>query len=546
MARSLISIDDNPLERKINQMTTVTSGRGTSFKYAGVWDANTHYNNDDYRCDFVACDGILWACKDNHISNASNKPGSEGGNAYWDKVLTGVQGKAWVPYVEGDKLKYELKDNPDNPAEIDLTSLKGKDGKDGRDGTNGTNGRDGKNGNNGLTYRPDRVSNGQLYFRADNGAEMHVDISSLKGDKGDTGNTGEKGKDGITPTFVNVVDVVEIDSDAKANARLVVEYNDEGKEEYRLKLYIPAPRQGIRGEKGEQGIQGKTGRAGEQGPKGEDGKDGKPGQKGEKGDKGDPGVSPTVEDIVGNLKLELKTNEEHGGEDLYMNGVKVGDVGGKSPKLVKLMSTPEDPEHQDDCRHNDRIVWGYDGVPVSEWTTLCYLWELKGDQKIEIGKANKLWQYNGAYDSYGGPADHHKIWFDLDDEGYEWDVRDFLYHAYTQIAGINAKSKSDFEKAFMQIPTQNVFFRYAETIEDIPKPYKQWYGNTIFLVESEYPEENNLYDKWIVIHGPSDAVNDYKLEMFSSPGMKHELEEANDRITALEKAIEELKNKDNG
>lgn len=45
---------------------------------------------------------------------------------------------------------------------------------------------------------------------------------------------------------------------------------------------------------------------------------------------------------------------------------------GRTPALVRKFGDP-------DNLTDDRILWGYLGDPTSEWVTLCYLEELRGD-----------------------------------------------------------------------------------------------------------------------------------------------------------------------
>ena len=39
---------------------------------------------------------------------------------------------------------------------------------------------------------------------------------------------------------------------------------------------------------------------------------------------------------------------------------------------------------------------------------------ISGDHPMVVGSANNLLNYNGEYDTFGGPTDHDKIWFDLE------------------------------------------------------------------------------------------------------------------------------------
>lgn len=57
---------------------------------------------------------------------------------------------------------------------------------------------------------------------------------------------------------------------------------------------------------------------------------------------------------------------------------------GKISKAIKSFWCCRTSQCSNSTRRDDRIVWGYDGISVSEWTTLCYLDELRGDENIWI------------------------------------------------------------------------------------------------------------------------------------------------------------------
>lgn len=48
--------------------------RGHSFNWAGEWKENTHYFNNQYVTDFISLDGMLLACRKDHLSEKPLKP----------------------------------------------------------------------------------------------------------------------------------------------------------------------------------------------------------------------------------------------------------------------------------------------------------------------------------------------------------------------------------------------------------------------------------------------------------------------------------------
>lgn len=79
--------------------------------------------------DFVSYNGSLWACSQSNFSDENNIPNENSG--YWSKVVTGVEGKAYVPKVINNKLTFELSGNPQS-YEIELSTLKGDTGESGK------------------------------------------------------------------------------------------------------------------------------------------------------------------------------------------------------------------------------------------------------------------------------------------------------------------------------------------------------------------------------------------------------------------------------
>lgn len=229
-------------------------------------------------------------------------------------------------------------------------------------------------GDAGKTYIPETsLSNGNIVFKEKSDASdiIKVDISSLRGEKGDAW------------VFSQVL-VTTLEADQPGRAEIT---KDSGKNSHTLKLYIP---RGIKGDQGERGVQGI------------------------KGDKGDVTVP----------QFQLQRNEETASVELLWSTdgddwKNLGSVGGRSPKLMRVFDTLDNPDEQNGTTVDDRIVWGYDGE--DEWTTLCYLDELrgeKGDENIAIGCPG---------DFEGGEPDHDKIWFDpCDDTGSNLSAEDII------------------------------------------------------------------------------------------------------------------------
>lgn len=455
--------------------------KGTSFKFSGEWASNVHYFNDEYIIDFVAYDGSLWACQRNHLSTESTKPSTS--SRFWTEVITGVEGRAYVPSVVDGQLIFSLESNP--PSEpIDIGSLigpSGKDGVDGKDGKNGKDGIDGKDGKNGLTYRPDPTLEGNyIVFRTEEGDVVRVDCSQFKGEKGD------KGNDWIFSKAV----VTSIEPDATAAVEIVADKPGHSDTTYTLKLWIP------RGKDGARGLQGKPGM---------------------KGNTGDPGPGS---------EFKIDFDKKTGLSILYSRWVAtpesewkyVGPVGGtpgKSPKLIRVLSTVDDPDKQDSTRRNDRILWGYDGVPVSEWTTLCYLDDLRGDENIWVGcDEPKMLD--------GETPDYDKIWYDPCDEAVDkFSTVDFIYQSYLDSGG--NLPKDEFIEAFSSINKTSGFeIKFVKSFEDLGEPNEEK-ANILWLVPSSTSEPNNKYIEYIALYNQS--TEEYTWEQWGSQDMTINLED---------------------
>lgn len=456
-------------ESNENYDTTSLSNKGTSFKFLGNWTKNIRYLNDEYYIHFVALDGSLWACKKTHISNDSNKPNDN--SEFWTKVITGIEGKVYIPKLDDNgELIFSLENTPPEKP-IDLTTLKGDKGDPGKSAyliakeqglTNKSESEwiQSLKGKDAIIYKPLKISNNKLYFEASDGNNLTIDCSDLKGDKGDPG---LDGKNGITPKIISEVTVHEIEYGNTASANFIpLESTDQLN--YKLEINIP---QGKPGSKGDKGLKG---------DKGNPGKDGKPGPK------------PEFKLVKTNTSLELYWSIEN--EDQW---TKLGEVGGKSPKLIRILGNADsNPDIQDDTRRNDRILWGYDGVPVSEWSTLCYLDDLRGDENIWLG-CDEPKMLDGI------TPDHDKIWYDpCDVSANEWSASEFLYAAYEEIGGTLSKNEFDLIFANLSNFTGSLEFKFVKTFEDLPEPSVNEL-NKIYLIPNNLESENDLFDEYVCI-----------------------------------------------
>ena len=344
--------------------------KGTSFKMAGEWITNTHYFNDEYIVDFVSFEGALLSCIRSHTSSSLNMPelvrendkiiGIKP-NLFWAFVMAGVEGpvgKVWVPEVKNGIISWKLDD--ETPTSIPSTNIIGPQGPEGKTPVLGL------------------LKKGDLYYLTVNGEPLKDPETEenvpVQGPKGDTGNTGPKGADGKTPVF-------KIE-----NGNWMLSYDNNKWEN----LGKAVGEDGVNGKDGKNGKDGITpylriengrwmlsmdnqsswkdiGQAtGARGPEGRPGTDGRNGRDGKDGE---DGISPILK--ITDNKWYVSYND---GATWQVLGRSIGDQGepGKTPKLIRVFGDPA-------TLLDDRILWGYDGVPVSEWTVLCYLNELKGD-----------------------------------------------------------------------------------------------------------------------------------------------------------------------
>lgn len=548
---SIIPMDVSSSRDSYNTRTTNNAYKGTSFNFSGQWAAGVHYFNDEYVVDFVSWDGSLWACQRNHLSTHGNEPGMN--DRMWTNVISGIRGKAYVPRVSNGKLTFELSDNASAQA-IDITTLRGEDGISGESaydiakrnnprigsekdwleslrGKDGYDGRDGRDGKDGVVYKPTKIADGKLYFTSDTSDVVTVDVSGLQGAQGIQGEKGEAGEDGKVPEFLNNVKIYQTVYGSQASATLTPIVQGDSIA-YQLNLVIPEGRpgtdgaagatgeRGAKGDRGDIGPRGEKGDKGDRGERGERGEKGAPGQtgprgdkgdkgeRGEKGDRGEKGERGATGKAGATPMLKLISNEQSNSVSLLSsvdNGSSwdnLGDVGGKSPKLIRVLSDPDNPDVQDETRRNDRILWGYDGVPVSEWSTLCYLDDLRGDENIWIGCKEPRVNYEDKNGEIKSAPAKYKIWYDpCEDTTYPYEIDEFLYLAYRAAAGDNAVSENEFKEILSNLGKRGF---NIQVVESLPTPTAALYERAIYMVPSKNPytykgKKVNWYDEWIVV-----------------------------------------------
>lgn len=170
---------------------------------------------------------------------------------------------------------------------------------------------------------------------------------------------------------------------------------------------------------------------------------------------------------------------------------------GKDGKQIKLYRDFSD----------DSIKWGYDGDKVSEWTVLCYMDDLKGDENIWL--------------SCEAPEDTSKIWYDPCDEAVDsFSSSDFLYQSYLDSGG--TLSKSDFIKAFSSLNKTTGFeIKFALSFEDLGEPNDEK-SNILWLVPNTQLEQYNSYDEYIAIY--NQTTQEYSWELWGSQNISVNLE----------------------
>lgn len=416
--------------------------KGKSFNFAKEWHPGINYFNDNYITDFVSYKGTLLVCRRTHLSSNSNRPellfeDPKDSNQptgvkseYWDFILAGTPGpggKVYIPNYNTStgELSWVISDNIESINPVNIKGEDGKDGRDGKDGKNGTNGKDGD------TYVPQpELDNNYIVFKSLQGKEtIKVDCSNLKGEPGERG---EKGNDWV----FSKVNTITLSPNDKGYADISADTPGSESTTYTLTLGIPQGKTGLKGNKGEKG------------------------EKGDQGEKGEAGPTPL---------FKLIRNESTRSIDLYWSidedsdWVNLGSVGGKSPKLLRVFDVAEHPNAQNNTRRDDRIVWGYDGVAVSEWTTLCYLDELRGDENIWISTEEvKPGEGNHPVMEVRDPdnpdktiqvEDRDKIWYDPFDYSLdEFSSFEFVFNAYKEAGG--QLSEDAFRNTFANVTNQ--------------------------------------------------------------------------------------------
>lgn len=463
--------------------------KGKSFNFAKEWHPGINYFNDNYITDFVSYKGTLLVCRRTHLSSNSNRPellfeDPKDSNQptgvkseYWDFILAGTPGpggKVYIPNYNTStgELSWVISDNIES---IDPVNIKGEDGKDGRDGKDGKNGTNGKDGD---TYVPQsELDNNYIVFKSLQGKEtIKVDCSNLKGEPGERG---EKGNDWV----FSKVNTITLSPNDKGYADISADTPGSESTTYTLTLGIPQGKTGLKGNKGEKG------------------------EKGDQGEKGETGPTPL---------FKLVRNENTRSIDLYWSidedsdWVNLGSVGGKSPKLLRVFDVAEHPNAQNNTRRDDRIVWGYDGVAVSEWTTLCYLDELRGDENIWIsteevkpGEGNHPVMEVRDLDNPDKTIqveDRDKIWYDPFDYSLdEFSSFEFVFNAYKEAGG--QLDEKDFKSTFANVSNLTIKF-WSGTLEDFLKTDASVHQNELWLIKSSTGTSDDTFEEYYAVRSP--------------------------------------------
>lgn len=188
----------------------------------------------------------------------------------------------------------------------------------------------------------------------------------------------------------------------------------------------------------------------------------------------------------------------------------LGSVGGKSPKLLRVFDVAEHPNVQNSTRRDDRIVWGYDGISVSEWTTLCYLDELRGDENIWIStKEIKPGEGNPPVMEVRDPnnpeeiiqvEDKDKIWYDPFDISLdEFSSFEFVFNAYKEAGG--QLDEKDFKSTFANVSNLTIKF-WSGTLEDFLKTDASAHQNELWLIKSSTGTSDDTFEEYYAVRSP--------------------------------------------
>lgn len=480
--------------------------KGTSFKMSGEWTVDTHYFNDDFIVSFVSFSGALLSCLQNHQSSEYNKPeliyddqekivGIKP-NEYWNFILAGTEGPIGKTGDIGKK-----GDKGDTPK-ISIVKDNNKyywsvDGEILTDLITGNKieaaGPQGIQGKPGQVYLPDIIGTDMVFTLTDTSVKnVKIDLSKFKGDPGKT------------PRF-NIT----------KDGTLTYHYTGESTV-YTLGNII-GPR-GKQGEQGERGVQGVKGDRGPAGPIHE--------------------FHIKFDAICGMSKLYCRIKDS---TEKWKELGPVGGVPGKHPKLIRVWGGFGN-------RSRDRILWGYDGIPVSKWTTLCYLDELRGDENIWLGCDEPK-----ALD--GVTIDTNKIWYDPCDESLDkYTTRTFLYKCYLDVYESSGREDppmtvQEFEKAFCNpLSFAGYEIKFVNSIEQLGEASRDKIG-AIYIVPSKNAESNNIYTEYIVIEDP--LTGSYVWEAWGTSSTLVNLEEyakvedvalaLNDIVSTFEGIRDEIK-----
>lgn len=201
---------------------------------------------------------------------------------------------------------------------------------------------------------------------------------------------------------------------------------------------------------------------------------------------------------------------------------------------------------------DDSIKWGYYGDPSSEWTVLCYMWDLSsgapGKAAIHVGPEDPITYRENHKDDleiqYTYKHAEDMIWVDTN-ETMDFDHLNAIYHGYKLANG--PLNFNEFKEAFANLgnisgPTTSGFkFEFRNTFDDLGTATKDK-QNIIWFVNSTRKGAHNLYDEYIVIYKDGAyswekwgaEIIDFKQEDYYTK------DEIDSQITNLETQIKDL------